>query len=138
MRGELAAMFSSSVSIKPSSENKRDDNTGAIQEIEKRVVDERFYANHGATIGDLASLIGIPEYKLRPMINQGLGYRNFNQFLNHYRIDEASSRLGADLTVPVLTIALDVGFKSLSSFNKSFREAHDCTPTEYRNSGNSS
>ena len=138
MRGEFATMFSSSVSTRTPDEIKAEDNTGVVQEIEKRVVEERFCANHGATIGDLSSLVGIPEYKLRLMINQGLGYRNFNQFLNHYRISEASDRLVTEWTVPILTIALDVGFKSLSSFNKFFRETHGCTPTEYRNTEKSS
>lgn len=104
-----------------------------VSAIEQMVEQERFYANHGATLGDLADKLSMPAYKLRAAINQGLGYRNFNQFLNHYRIREASRRLRSEPSLPILTIALDVGFKSLSSFNKSFRDAHDCTPTEYRN-----
>jgi AraC-like DNA-binding protein len=31
-----------------------------------------------------------------------------------------------------LTIALETGFRSLSSFNKAFKEAHNMTPTAYR------
>jgi AraC-like DNA-binding protein len=103
--------------------------TGAIESL---MVEERFYANHGATIGDLASEIGVPEYRLRRTINQRMGYRNFNQFLNEYRIKEASERLLSESRLPVLTIALDVGFQSLSSFNKAFRDTHDCTPTAFR------
>lgn len=103
-----------------------------VSMIQRAVEQERFYANHGATLADLADTLNIPAYKLRAAINQGLGYRNFNQFLNHYRIREASERLRSEDALPILTIALDVGFKSLSSFNKSFRDAHDCTPSEYR------
>ncbi len=102
------------------------------QEIRQRVADERLYAEHGTTIGDLADKMGLPAYKVRAAINQGLGHRNFNQFLNSYRIEEASRRLKEEASLPVLTIALDVGFKSLSSFNKSFRDVHSCTPTEFR------
>ncbi|NIM18801.1 MAG: helix-turn-helix domain-containing protein, partial [Candidatus Latescibacteria bacterium] len=36
---------------------------------------------------------------------------------------------------PVLTIALDVGFRSLSSFNTAFRAHYGKTPTGYRRSG---
>lgn len=101
--------------------------------IERIVSEDRFYAHHGATLADLAEQVNMPAYKLRSVINQGMGYRNFNQFLNHYRIQEASERLLSERQLPVLSIALDVGFKSLSSFNKSFRDVHDCTPTEFRN-----
>lgn len=75
------------------------------------------------------------EHKLRRLINKELGYRNFNQYLNRYRIDEASKRLISEADLPILTIALDVGFNSLSSFNKAFKEKHQQTPTEFRRLG---
>jgi hypothetical protein len=42
--------------------------------------DERIYRHDNVTIGTLASKLGIPEYRLRRLINQRLGYRNFNVF----------------------------------------------------------
>ena len=68
------------------------------------------------------------------MINGSMGYRNFNQFLNHFRIQEASRRLVDRDTrrLPVLTIAIDVGYASLAPFNKAFKNIHGITPTEYR------
>lgn len=92
----------------------------------------RAYARHGLTLTQLATDLQLPVSKLRDVINRQLGYRNFNQFLNHYRIREAAERLRSEPGLPILTIALDVGFKSLSSFNAAFRKAHDCTPTAYR------
>ena len=93
----------------------------------------RFYAVHGATIGDLSNQLGIAEYRMRTMINKELGYRNFNQFLNEFRIVEASERLLSERKLPILSIALDIGFKSLSSFNKAFKDTHGRTPSEFRN-----
>lgn len=101
-----------------------------LEEI-RRAMDARFYANHGATLDDLAAQLGIPAYRLRKLINENLGHRNFNQFLNRYRIDEASRRIKMESS-PILTIALDVGFKSLSSFNAAFRNRHGVTPSAYR------
>jgi AraC-like DNA-binding protein len=96
--------------------------------------EEGIYREHGMTIGRLASAADLPEYRLRQLINGGLGYRNFNDFLNRFRIDEASRRLAdpSEARIPVLTIALDVGFRSISSFNKSFKDTHGVTPTAYR------
>jgi AraC-like DNA-binding protein len=98
--------------------------------IEKNSV----YKEMGLTIGQLAAKLEIPEYKLRQAINSGLGYRNFNDFLNSYRIKEAAERLISEeeKRLPVLTIALDVGFRSLSSFNKAFKDHYQIPPTTYR------
>lgn len=91
----------------------------------------------GLTIGQLAAQLDVPQYRLRELINRGLNYRNFSDFLNSYRIAEASARLldPQEEALPVLTIAMDAGFRSLSSFNKVFKEAHGKTPTQYRKAG---
>lgn len=95
---------------------------------------ERLYRQDGLTITAVAARLGVPEYRLRRAINQGLGARNFNVYLNSFRIGEAADALSdpAQRDVPILTIALDAGFGSLAPFNRAFRDVHDCTPTEYR------
>ncbi|NHO64924.1 helix-turn-helix transcriptional regulator [Aestuariicella hydrocarbonica] len=105
-----------------------------LQQLTQLMEHERVYRQMGLTIGQLAASLSLPEYRLRKVINAGLGYRNFNDFLNTYRIREASERL-ADPLKPdeaILNIALDTGYRSLSSFNKAFKEAFGQTPTEYR------
>ncbi|HEU5137674.1 MAG TPA: helix-turn-helix transcriptional regulator [Steroidobacteraceae bacterium] len=92
------------------------------------------YQENGLTVGGLASRIGLQEYALRRLINQRLGFRNFNDFLNRYRIRDACARLRAPATakLPVLTIALDVGYSSITPFNRAFKELLGMTPTAYR------
>ena len=96
---------------------------------------QKVYREEGVTIRELADKLDIREYRLRRLINGHLGYRNFNSFLNHYRIEEVALRLVAPETrhLPVLSIALDVGYRSLSPFNKAFKEIKGMTPIEYRN-----
>jgi len=104
---------------------------GALMQL---MGDERIYRHDNVTIGTLATKLAIPEYRLRRLINQRLGYRNFNVFLNNHRIEEAKAAL-ADPTqaeVPVITIAMDAGFQSLGPFNRAFKAATGVTPTEYR------
>ncbi|MEX0619468.1 MAG: helix-turn-helix transcriptional regulator [Pseudohongiellaceae bacterium] len=103
-----------------------------VEAIGNIMEQERLYARMGLTIGDLANALSMQEYRLRRVINQQMHYRNFNQFLNQYRIEEASLRI-RDTDTPISSIALDVGYASLSSFNKAFKDAHGVTPTEYRN-----
>jgi AraC-like DNA-binding protein len=105
-----------------------------VDALLRLMADERVYRQENLTIGTLATKLSIPEYRLRRLINQRLGYRNFNTFLNNHRIAEAKAAL-ADPTqaeVPVITIAMDAGFQSLGPFNRAFKETTGVTPSEYR------
>jgi AraC-like DNA-binding protein len=105
-----------------------------LDALKRLMADERIYRHEGITIGTLATKLAVPEYRLRRLINQQLGHRNFNVFLNNHRIEEAKAAL-ADPTqaeVPVITIAMDAGFQSLGPFNRAFKAITGVTPTEYR------
>jgi AraC-like DNA-binding protein len=109
-------------------------NQALLRQIERVMTVERAYRQEGLTIGLLAVKLGLPEHRLRMLINEGLGHRNFNAFLNRYRIDEAKAALGDpdQIDVPVLTIALDAGFQSITPFNRAFKADTGLTPTEFR------
>jgi hypothetical protein len=53
-----------------------------LHRIERLMGEERVYRREGVTIGALAAMLRLPEYRLRQVINEGLGHRNFNAFLN--------------------------------------------------------
>jgi AraC-like DNA-binding protein len=95
---------------------------------------EKVYLTHGLSIGSLARHMGMPEYRLRRVIHKRLGYRNFNALLHEYRLKEACVHLAnpARANVPILTIALEVGYQSIAPFNQAFRAAVGCTPSAYR------
>jgi AraC-like DNA-binding protein len=92
------------------------------------------WRREGLTIGDLAAAVGVPEHRLRPLINDHLGFRNFAAFVNARRIEAAKAMLvdpGQSRTT-VAAIAFDLGFGSLGPFNRAFKEATGVTPTEFR------
>jgi AraC-like DNA-binding protein len=105
-----------------------------IDALMRLMADERIYRHDNVSIGALATKLSIPEYRLRRLINQKLGFRNFNVFLNNHRIEEAKAALAdpAQAEVPVITIAMDAGFASLGPFNRAFKATTGVTPTEYR------
>jgi AraC-like DNA-binding protein len=105
-----------------------------IDALMRLMADERIYRHDNVTIGTLATRLSVPEYRLRRLINQRLGYRNFNVFLNEHRIEEAKAALAdpAQAEVPVITIAMDAGFQSLGPFNRAFKATTGVTPSEYR------
>ena len=95
-----------------------------------------FYRTPGLTITGLAKHLDTPEHRLRALVNQRLGYRNFSAFLNRHRIAEARKVLADPerVDLPVLTIAMDLGYNSLPTFNRAFRAETGTTPTDFRRS----
>jgi AraC-like DNA-binding protein/multisubunit Na+/H+ antiporter MnhB subunit len=105
-----------------------------LRRLDHLMTVERSYRQEGLAIGALAARLDVPEHRLRQAINEGLGHRNFNAFLNRYRIEDARLAL-SDVTqreVPVLTIAMDAGFQSIGPFNRAFKAETGMTPTEFR------
>lgn len=92
------------------------------------------YREPGLTVGNLAKQLELPEHRLRKLINEQLGYRNFNAYLNHYRIEAAKILLADPNSArqQIIQIAYAVGFNSIGPFNRAFRLATHLTPTEYR------
>ena len=106
----------------------------ALDRLMAEVDQRQIWREEGLTIGALATRLAIPEYQLRRLINEGLGYRNFTAFINERRIAAAKQMLSdpAARRSTVATIAFEVGFASLGPFNRAFRDATGHTPTEWR------
>ncbi len=102
--------------------------------LHKRMRHDRAYRSEKLTVAALAAMLSVPEYRLRRHINQRLGHRNFNAYVNGLRLDEAKAALvdPAQRDSPVLTIALTAGFQSIGPFNRAFKAVTGLTPTEFR------
>ncbi len=106
----------------------------AYQTLLALMEEQRVYTNHGLTIADLAKQVDLPAHKLRKLINQSMGFRNFSSYLNKYRLAEVK-RLLADpnhARLPILSLAMESGFSSLAPFNRAFKASEGITPTQYR------
>lgn len=116
--------------------------TAAADPAEQRLADalqhamavERAYRTEDLTVALLATRLKVPEYRLRRLINQRLGHRNFNAFVNGFRLADARAALADPVKrdLPILTIALDAGFGSIGPFNRAFKAATGVTPGEFR------
>jgi AraC-like DNA-binding protein len=112
----------------------------SLEEIEQDFLAENlnalmqdgYYRSESLTLRRLAQKLDVPEHKLRALINQRFSYRSFSEYINTLRIQEASSRLVQEIKTPIQNIALDAGYRTMSSFNRAFRDLRNCTPTEYR------
>jgi AraC-like DNA-binding protein len=105
-----------------------------VESLQRALQVDRIYRDSELTVAALAARVAIPEYRLRRLIHQRLQYRNFNALLHKYRVEEACAQLAdpARRHVPILTIALTVGYNSINPFNRAFREIKGMTPSEFR------
>jgi AraC-like DNA-binding protein len=104
------------------------------ERLRRAMEHDRAYRDSDLSVDRLAEQLGVPEYRLRRLINQRLGHRNFTGFVNEHRLKEARVALSdpAQSRVPVLTIALDAGWGSIGPFNRAFKAQTGQTPTEFR------
>lgn len=79
---------------------------------------------------DLAQELGISEAAVSRVINSHFG-KSFPQLLNEYRIED-SKHLLLDTDASIKVIAEEVGFNSLPSFNRSFKDLVGQSPSGYR------
>jgi len=89
------------------------------------------FLNSELTINQLAEQTYISARDLSRVINEITG-KNFMEFINAYRIDDAKHRLCSEDNQAVLDIAMDVGFNSKSAFYEAFKRVTNTTPTRYR------
>lgn len=102
--------------------------------LEKAMTEEHAYREEGLGIAAFAERLAIPEYRLRRLINQQLGFRNFPAFVNSYRIEEAKAALSDPSRDrdSIMTIALELGFASIGPFNRAFKLTTGVTPRQFR------
>lgn len=94
---------------------------------------EKVYLDRELSLPGLAEKLGIRPDVLSRLINERFE-RNFNDFINGYRIGEARELLAdpdyAD--AKIAGVAIDCGFRSISAFNTAFKKVVDMTPSQYR------
>jgi len=110
--------------------------SAVMARLERMLETDRVFLEEGLTIGALAERLSTGEHVVRRVINGGMGYRNFNDFLHAWRIREACEELSRpeQARLPVLSIAMKVGYGSIGAFNRAFKARIGMTPTAYRRS----
>ena len=91
---------------------------------------DKLYQEPAFCRADLARELGVSENILSRVINKAFG-KSFRKLLNDHRVEEAKQLL-RESDSPITQIAFDVGFNSLASFNRVFKEAVKQAPSAYR------
>lgn len=82
------------------------------------------------TLDDIAEQFGFSSYYFSRLFKSATGY-NFTEYLTLQRVKRAQLFL-ADSDMNITEIAFSSGFKSISSFNRAFRQFRGCAPRDYR------
>ncbi|MCB0458382.1 MAG: AraC family transcriptional regulator, partial [Flavobacteriaceae bacterium] len=82
---------------------------------------------------NLADALGFSTHLLSKVINKKSG-KNFNQFVNDYRLNEAKRLLIDNPDYSIKSIYFDVGFNNKATFYNAFKKEFRCTPSEFRDS----
>lgn len=95
---------------------------------------ENPYRDPELTLPQLAEQLDTTPHKLSEVLNRELG-ETFYDFVNGYRVAEIRHRLvdSKSAHLNVLTLAMDAGFASKSTFNQAFKKLTGQTPSSYRN-----
>lgn len=123
-------------SSSPASQNTPEVSPADLYEVRKleEIMRTGFYTRDSLTISELAEAVEIPEHRLRRIINQQLGFRNFTTYLNSHRLSDARTMLAdpAQARRQITQIAFELGYGSITPFNRAFKADQGMTPTEFR------
>ncbi len=104
---------------------------GIIGRLEKAMTAERAYAVEGITIKTMATELGITVHQLSEILNRQMG-KNFNSYINGYRISEAKRLLVEKPDMSIIEISGEIGFSSSSMFSTIFSKTEGISPRDFR------
>jgi AraC-like DNA-binding protein len=102
------------------------------EKVENIMVLKKPYLESELSLTDLSKMLSTNPSLLSGVINSGFG-KNFNDFVNDYRIEVVKDKLnsGEAVSKTLLGIAYESGFNSKATFNRSFKKNTGLSPKEF-------
>jgi AraC-like DNA-binding protein/uncharacterized Tic20 family protein len=106
----------------------------AVIDLKNQMRKNFYYRNAELSLSSLALAMKINPHELSRIINTGTG-KNFNDFINEYRVDEVIAKMKdpAYEQITLIGIAFDSGFNSKTTFNRTFKNITGKSPSDYKN-----
>ncbi|NIO80577.1 MAG: helix-turn-helix domain-containing protein [Candidatus Aminicenantes bacterium] len=94
---------------------------------------EKVYCDADVSLQSLAEKMSIAPHQLSQLLNERLN-RNFFDFINSYRIEEAKKILQSPggARRKISSIAIEVGFSTMAAFYKAFKKHTNTTPSMFK------
>ncbi len=103
---------------------------GLSEKVRDLLEEKKLYRESGFNRAKLSETLHISEHMLSKIINITFK-KSFSDLANDYRVKEAKELLSHSDS-PITDISYDVGFNSIASFNRVFKNLTGKSPTQYR------
>lgn len=111
----------------------QDSSKDLFQKIRSLFEVEEIFLDDGISLKTIAEKLNTKARDISQAINENK-QQNFYEFVNHYRIEKAEALLKSSKhkNEKIATIAYEVGFGNVTSFNVAFKKKTGLTPSAYR------
>jgi AraC-like DNA-binding protein len=103
----------------------------SLKKLDTLMTASKFYQNEDLSLSSLATELGLSSHQLSELINARLGV-NFSRYVKERRVEAAKNLLLSAPSQSILSISMDTGFRSQSSFYAAFKEITGQSPGDYR------
>lgn len=106
--------------------------SAVVVALQNAMGSSRLYLSPSLNLNSVASHLSVPPKTISAVLNQHMK-KSFNEFVNHYRIEEFKKRVGS-LEYEHLTItglAFECGFNSQATFQRTFKQSTGMSPSEF-------
>jgi len=104
---------------------------GILAQLMHLMEDKKIFINEEICLKMLARELNIEPYQLSQIINENFN-KNFNYFINSYRIEEAKRLLIEEFDRTIFSISYAVGFNSPAPFYEWFQKLTGVSPSRFR------
>src|SRR5690606_4732657 len=104
---------------------------GTLRKLHDLMTTQKLYQNENLTLSSLAAALGISGHQLSELVNSRLGM-GFSRYVRERRVEAAKALLAAAPNQSILSVSLDVGFRSQSAFYAAFKESTGQSPGDFR------
>ncbi|RZS99019.1 AraC family transcriptional regulator [Aquimarina brevivitae] len=101
--------------------------------LEKLILEDKWYLIPELSLKSLSEELNIPDKKISYLLNQHMNV-SFYDYINSLRVQEVKRKMLDPFYTQytLLAIALECGFNSKTSFNRTFQRFEGITPSKYR------
>ena len=102
------------------------------KKLDALIQKEKPYLEPELTLPDIANKLHVGTHLLSKVINE-MYQKNFHDFINSYRIEEFKhlAKQPKFRGYTIVSVAMEAGFNSKTSFNRAFKKIVGITPSEY-------
>ena len=102
-----------------------------LGQLDELMAVRELYRDEGLSLATLAQELELSSHQLSELLN-GFRQMSFSAYVKQHRVEAAMQQLIAEPSASVLSIGLDVGFRSQSTFYAAFKAETGLSPGDFR------